>query len=69
MPLNEVLGIDLVYYEKKIFLNMVCWGTNFQVVSQIPDRTSEATPKALMSEWFIHYRSPRLLVCDQGRSL
>ena len=67
MPFNEVLGVDLVFYEKKIFLNMVCWETNFQVVTEIPDRTSESTLKAVMSEWFKHYGSPRLLVCDQGR--
>ena len=27
MSFNDVVGVDLVYYEKKIFLNMVCWGT------------------------------------------
>ena len=67
MGFNEVIGVDLVYYDKKAFLKMVDWGTNYQLVTQVADRTAESALQALMGEWFRHYGAPRLLVCDQGR--
>ena len=67
MPFNEVVGADLIFYEKKVLLNVLCWGTGYQVVTQVPDKTTEAVTKAFLQEWMAHYGVPRLVVVDQGK--
>ena len=67
MPFNDVLGVDLIFYRKKVLLNMLDWGTNFQVVKEIVDKTAESVVQALLQEWFAHYGVPRLIIADQGK--
>ena len=66
LAFNEVLGIDLIYYERQPLLNMLCWGTNFQQVILLPDASAKETAKALIQCWFSHYGPPNMIVCDQG---
>ena len=66
MPFNEVVGVDLIYINRRPLLNMLCWGTNFQQVELLPDQTAITVSRALVSNWFAHYGPPTLLVCDQG---
>ena len=69
MGFNEVVGIDLMFYKKKVLVNMLDWGTNYQIVEWIPDKTSDEVTQAFMSSWVAHYGSPHLVVCDQGTEL
>ena len=66
LDFNEVVGVDLIYYERKPLLNMLCWGTNFQQVALLPDSSARETAKALIQCWFGHYGPPKMLICDQG---
>ena len=66
MPFNECVGVDLFFMGRRIFLNMLCWGTNFQMVEMIEDRTSETVATAMARSWLAHYGPPALVICDQG---
>ena len=66
MGFNEVVGIDLMFSHKKILVNMVCWGTSYQWVQRIKDKSSEEVTRAVMTSWVAHYGPPRLLIADQG---
>ena len=66
MGFNEVVGVDLMFFHKKILVNMVCWGTSYQWVQRIKDKSSEEVTRAVMTSWVAHYGPPRLLVADQG---
>ncbi|OLQ12867.1 hypothetical protein AK812_SmicGene3197 [Symbiodinium microadriaticum] len=66
MPFNEVVGLDLFFLDRRMFLNMVCWGTNFQLVEMIPDKSSSTVATAFAQSWLAHYGSPAMVVCDQG---
>ena len=66
MGFNEVVGVDLFFLDRKIFLNVVCWGTNYQVVELIEDRTSSTVALAMARSWMAHCGPPMMVVCDQG---
>ncbi|CAE7655781.1 GIP [Symbiodinium sp. CCMP2592] len=66
MGFNEVIGIDLMFFRKLTLLNCLCWGTNFQWVEPLPDKKAETVTAALLSSWFAHYGTPRMVVADQG---
>ncbi|CAE6964999.1 GIP [Symbiodinium sp. CCMP2592] len=66
MPFNEVVGVDLFFVDRKIFLNVVCWGTNYQIVEIIEDKTSSSVALAMAQAWLAHYGPPMMVVCDQG---
>ena len=66
LPFNECVGVDLFFMGRRIFLNMVCWGTNLQLVEMIEDRTSETVAATMAKVWFAHYGAPKMVVCDQG---
>ena len=66
MPFNEVVGLDLFFLDRRIFLNMVCWGTNFQLVELIADKSSSTVATAFAQSWMAHYGSPAMVICDQG---
>ncbi|CAE7937667.1 GIP [Symbiodinium sp. KB8] len=66
LPFNEVVGVDLFFIDRKIFLNMICWGTNYQVVEIIEDKSSASVALAMARSWLAHYGSPMMVICDQG---
>ena len=66
LPFNECVGVDLFFLGRRIFFNMVCWGTNLQLVEIIDDRTSETVATTMAKTWFAHYGAPKMVVCDQG---
>ena len=47
-------------------LNVVCWGTGFQMMSIIPDKRSETVRDTFSKDWIRHYGWPELTVTDQG---
>ena len=44
LKFNQVVGADLVEFDEGglefILLNCVCWGTGYQMLSTVPDKTS-----------------------------
>ena len=55
---NQVVGVDIMEHEigpfTKIMLNMVCWGTGYQMVCTLPDKTSATARDAFAREWVKH---------------
>ena len=54
------LGLEI------IMINIVCWGTGFQMMAIIPDKRSATVRDAFSKEWVRHYGWPELGVTDQG---
>ena len=69
---NHVVGIDLVQLKgcdrraKEYWLNVVCWGSGYQMEALIPDKTSKTSRDAFAEVWIKHYGWPELLATDQG---
>ena len=66
MGFNEVIGMDLFFIRRQPWLNIVCWGTLYQWVEKLPDKTAETVAKAFMKSWCAHYGAPQMLIVDQG---
>ena len=70
LKFNQVVGCDLFEFSDfgfdKVFLNIICWGTGYQMCCACPDKTSENVTKAFASVWTKHYGMPELLITDQG---
>ena len=51
MKFNQVVGVDLVEFKEgffdKILVNIVRWGTGFQMAVVIPNKTSQTVKMAL----------------------
>ena len=71
LEFNMVIGIDLffldVFNKTYTFLNMLCWGTNFQQVALCKDKSSLEVLNTFYNEWVKHYGVPVLLIADRGR--
>ena len=67
---NQTVGVDLVEFItpvfKKILMNVVCWGTGYQMCAVLPDKTSETVRNAFSEHWVRHYSWPELMITDQG---
>ena len=70
LKFNQVVGVDLVEFKEMglelIMINIVCWGTGFQMMAIIPDKRSATVRDAFSKEWVRHYGCPELVVTDQG---
>ncbi len=70
MNFNQVVGYDLLEFSEfgfdKTFLNIICWGTGYQMCCAVPDKTSASVTKAFASVWTKHYGMPEFLITDQG---
>ena len=70
MKFNQVVGTDLVHIPDggfhKTLLNIICWGTGFQMAVTVPDQTSASARNAFATGWVKHYGWPELVVTDQG---
>ena len=67
---NHVVGIDLIEFEacgfKKDILNVLCWGTGYQMAKTLPDKTSQSAKNGFADVWIKHSSWPELVVTDQG---
>ena len=66
MGFNEVIGMDLFFIRRQPWLNIICWGTLYQWVEKIPDKSAETVAKAFFKSWCAHYGAPQMLIVDQG---
>ena len=64
------VGIDTFEFDecgfKKYLLNVICWGTGYQMVATIPDKTAKAARDAFAKYWVRYFGFPELLIADQG---
>ena len=66
---NDCVGGDILYAhdvndEKHIFLNLVDWGTTFQVVVKIPGTKAEDLEKAFNDHWITPFGPPVTVSLD-----
>ena len=66
MGFNEVVGMDLFFIRRQPWLNILCWGTLYQWVEKLNDKSAETVTKAFMKSWCAHYGAPQMLIVDQG---
>ena len=70
---NETVGIDLIELDRadgngKFYgVNMVCWGTLFQLVFETPDKRPETVAAIFADKWTRYFGPPLVLIADQGR--
>ena len=68
---NETVGVDLFeltdpWSNKHIFLNMVCWGTLYQLVKKVDNKTAETVGNCLQETWLQYFSSPVTIIADLG---
>lgn len=67
---NQVVGVDLItlkHHEEKLkCLNIVCWGSRYQMVLPLRATTSQAVREAYRM-WIRNYGAPRLVKADLGK--
>ena len=68
---NEKVGVDLFTLADlsgavRTFINLVCWGTNFQIVAPCPSKRPDVVFAAFLSAWCLCFGVPRELVHDRG---
>lgn len=70
---NQTIGVDIVYMpwtdptQQVPVLNIVDWGTCFQVLEPAQGLTAEKAWTAFMRGWVRIFGMPKILVVDQGR--
>ena len=71
---NHVVGIDLIYIKNltgvpEIWLNCICWGSNFQLVMRLDDEIQKANAnvwKCIVECWLRFLGHPEIPVVDSG---
>ena len=70
---NKVLGVDVVYMpglnprESRPVLNIIDWGTCFQVLEPLRDLSSMGVWQGFQRGWMRIFGAPEMAVADQGR--
>jgi hypothetical protein len=71
---NQVVGINLVEVPSPsggttVCCNMICWGTLFQLVVPVTDKSAAGaeTAQCFVDNWVRYFGPPSVLVADQGR--
>ena len=64
------MGIDLFETKREgipqYWLNCICWGTSYQTVTPLPDKTPESVFHAFTEGWAKFFGFPEIIVCDPG---
>ena len=70
LSFNQIVGADLFDFDEfgwqQHFLNVICWGTGYQMCETVKDKQSNTEREAFARCWTKHYGAPELLVTDQG---
>jgi hypothetical protein len=56
---NEILGIDIATYNKRMFLKIICLGTRFMQAAFIPNKKSETIIKTITKLWLAYFGMPK----------
>ena len=68
---NQVVGVDVFHLQgcqdgENIVLNLVDWGTLYQVCVPLKQATARRIRKAYRRSWLRNFGAPQRLICDQG---
>ena len=68
---NETIGIDLVevkdpWSDKHVFVNMICWGTLFQIFARAPDKKAVTIGRILLECWIKYFGPSVTCIADLG---
>ena len=70
LPFNEVVGVDLITLKLRDIsvhcLNIICWGTRYQMVIP-PTGTKSQDVRNAYRHWTTCFGAPRVVKCDLGR--
>lgn len=69
---NETFGVDIFEIEdplpnKHTFLNIVCWGSLYQLVKEASDKRDFTVGELLTTSWIQYIGSPLVMIAGQGR--
>ena len=69
---NETVGIDLFTVPsfdgtEWIIVNLLCWGTLFQLAVPIPDKAAKTVAVHFLEHWIRYFGPPTVVIADQGR--
>ena len=70
---NRVVGIDTVFFpginprDQKPVLNIIDWGTCYQMLEPVPDMQSSSIWNSFVKSWLRTFGMPEMIVMDQGR--
>ena len=73
---NQVAGADLFEFNEfgfdATYLNIICWGTGYQIACSIKDKASANAAKVLADVWKKHFwcaridhNGPRIRICSK----
>ena len=67
---NTTIGLDTVEFNegsfKKILLNIICWGTGYQMICVVPDKSAKSAKEGYAKHWVRYFGHPELVITDQG---
>ena len=68
---NHVIGADLIELknlrsESEWWLNVICWGSSFQLVGPVADKSAESVWAGFVRIWVSFFGMPEILVVDPG---
>ena len=63
---QEVVAMDLKFFDGKILLHMIDHATRLSACTRIPSKRPEAIIKAFFSHWISVYGSPNKFLSDNG---
>ena len=70
MRFNQTIGCDVItlsaFGRQYRYLNIVCWGTGFQMLGAIQTASAAETLRALLRVWVRPFGWPEIIITDQG---
>ena len=67
MEFNAVVGIDLVFVQRYVIVNCLCWGTGYQQAIIVSNKESSNVAKAVLGGWHKFFGPPAMVVVDQEK--
>ena len=67
MEFNAVVGVDLVFVQRYVIVNCLCWGTGYQQAIIVETKESNNVAKAVLGGWHKFFGPPAMVVVDQGK--
>ncbi|CAJ1337053.1 unnamed protein product, partial [Effrenium voratum] len=70
---GQVVGVDVVFFpgvnprEAQPVLNIIDWGSCYQMLEPLDSKSSAAAWSAFQRSWMRTFGVPQIIVCDQGR--
>ena len=67
LEFNSVVGIDLVFVQRYVIVNCLCWGTGYQQAMIVDNKESRNVVRAVLGGWHKFFGPPAMVVVDQGK--